>query len=178
LTVATPLMRIPVGVIVERRKAKSPWIDHVWRPLSALAGRPETAAWTPLDVSDDVATFYAGGADVELFRSETTFYRDNLASGTPLLWVVLRPTGIEPPYDLIAVTANPSEGEAMAGPGTDLVDTVAMPDPIRDAIAAFVDEHHVEQVFYKRKRDRADPRGRRAPVDPRGGGARTGEDEQ
>ena len=32
-----------------------------------------------------------------------------------------------------------------------------MPDPIREAVAAFVAEHHVEQVFFKRKRDRADP---------------------
>ena len=42
-------------------------------------------------------------------------------------------------------------------PGTDLVETVPMPDLIREAVAAFVAEHHVEQVFIKRKRDRADP---------------------
>jgi hypothetical protein len=69
----------------------------------------------------------------------------------------LRPTGAEPPYELLLVTANPSEGEALTEPGTDLVDTVPMPDVIRDAVAAFVAEHHVEQVFVKRKRDRADP---------------------
>ena len=32
-----------------------------------------------------------------------------------------------------------------------------MPDPVRETVAAFVAEHHVEQVFFKRKRDRADP---------------------
>ena len=152
-----PLMRIPVGVVVERRKATSPWIDHVWRPVAVLAGRPEATPWTPLAVEEGATTFYAGAADIELHRTDTTYYRDNVAGGAPLLWVVLRPTGGEPPFEIMTVTANPAEGEAMTEPGTDLVDTVPMPEPIRDAVAAFVAEHHVEQVFFKRKRDRADP---------------------
>jgi hypothetical protein len=41
-----------------------------------------------------------------------------------------------------------------------------MPNTVRDTIAAFVAEHHVEEVFVKRKRDRADPEafGRRPPA--------------
>ena len=160
------LLHIPVGVVVERRKATSPWIDHVWRPVLVLAGVPETAPWTPLAVADDAATFYAGAADVALYRTDTTYYRDNLATGAPLLWVALRPTGDEPPYDILMVTASPAEGEALTEPGTDLVETVPMPDPVRDAVAAFVAEHHVEQTFYKRKRDSAVPAERRAPLEP------------
>ena len=34
---------------------------------------------------------------------------------------------------------------------------VPMPKPMQEAIAAFVAEHHVEQAFVKRKRDRANP---------------------
>jgi len=157
LSQTAPLARIPVGVIVERRKATSPWIEHVWRPVSVLTGQPEAAPWTTLAEEGDSVTFYAGAADIELYRSETTYYRDNLACGEPALWVVLRPTGAEPPYDLVTVTANPAEGEAMTEPGTDLVETVPMPEPICAAVAAFVAEHHVEQVFFKRKRDSADP---------------------
>jgi hypothetical protein len=170
LSQTTPLMRIRVGVVVERRNAKSPWIEHVWRPVAVLAGEPDAAAWTPLAVAEASTTFYAGAADIELHRSETTYYRDNLEREAPLLWVVLRPTGVEPPFEVMAVTANPAEGEALTEPGTDLVETVAMPEPIRATVAAFVAEHHVEQVFFKRKRDRADPR---APA-RRG---RTGRDE-
>jgi hypothetical protein len=150
-------MRIPVGVVVERHKARSPWIEHVWRPVAVLAGRPDAAPWTRLAVAEETATFYAGGADIELYRTDTTYYRDNLASGAAALWVVLRPTQTEPPYEVLAVTANPAEGEALTEPGTDLVETVPMPGLIGEAIAAFVAEHHVEQVFFKRKRDRADP---------------------
>jgi hypothetical protein len=157
LTHPRPLAFIPVGVVVERRKAESPWIDFIWRPVAVLAGQPETAPWTRLAEEEETTTFYAGTADVELHRSDTTYYRDNLQTEAPLLWVALRPTGSEPPYEIFTVTANPAEGEALTEPATDLIDTVPMPDPIREAVAAFVAEHHVEQVFIKRKRDRADP---------------------
>jgi hypothetical protein len=156
LSAASPLARIPIGVIVERRKAASAWIDQVWLPVAVLAGRPDTVPWTPLAADPDSSTFYAGPADVALYRSETANYRDNLASGAPALWVVLRPTGGEPPFDIVAVTADPAEGEGFTQAGTDLVEPVAMPEPIRQFLAAFVAEHHVEQPFYKRRRDRAD----------------------
>lgn len=165
-----PLARIPVGVVVERRAATSPWIDHVWRPVGVLAGAPDAAPWTELTRESTRATFYAGAAEVHLYRSETTNYRDNLASGRPALWVVLRPTGADPPLAIIAVTADPSEGEAFTETGADLVEAVPMPASIGEAIAAFVAEHHVERTFHKRQRDRADPEalGRRRRVDEDG----------
>jgi hypothetical protein len=80
--------------------------------------------------------------------------------------VSLRPTGVEPPYELAAVTADPSEGESYTQSGESVVEAVPMPEPMRAAIEAFVAEHHVEQPFYKRKRDRADPEAlaRRGPL--------------
>jgi hypothetical protein len=155
MSATQPLATIAVGIIVERSKAASPWIDYLWRPVAALAGQPETAPWTRLADDGERTTFYAGPALVELHRTETTNYRDNLATGAPALWVVLRETGAEPPYGLFLVTADPAEGEAMTEAGNDIVESVPMPDPVRDQVAAFVAEHHVEQVFVKRKRDRA-----------------------
>jgi hypothetical protein len=152
-----PLARMAVGVVVERRAATSPWIEHVWRPVGVLTGVPEAEPWTSLPGAPGADTFYAGAAEIELYRTETTNYRDNLASGQPSLWVVLRPTGGDPPYSVVTVTADPAEGEAFTETATDLVETVAMPEPIVEAVAAFVAEHHVERTFEKRKRDRADP---------------------
>ena len=152
-----PLARIAVGVVIERRAATSAWIEHVWRPVGVLAGVPDAAPWTPLPGARGADTFYAGAAEVELYRSETTNYRDNLASGQPSLWVVLRPTGGDPPFSVMTVTADPAEGEAFTETATDLVEAVPMPDPIAQSIAAFVAEHHVERTFEKRRRDRADP---------------------
>ena len=166
MSVAPPLARIAVGVVVERRKAKSPWIDFTWQPVAVLPGQPDAAPWTVLSVDGEKTIFYAGSIDVELHRTETGYYRDNLASGTPSLWVALRPTGVEPPYDLLAVTADPAEGESFTQVGDDLVDAVPMPAPVRDVVEAFVAEHHVERPFVKRKRDRADPEAlaHRAPL--------------
>jgi hypothetical protein len=158
--------KIPVGVVVERRNAQSQWIDFVWKPAAVLAGLPEAAPWTVLATDEGGATFYAGAAEIDLYRTETANYRNNLASGAPVLWVALRATGVEPPYDIVAVTADPAEGESLTEAGNDLVDVVPMPAPLREVIEAFVAEHHVERPFYKRKRDRADPEAlaRRGPL--------------
>ena len=80
---ALPLLRIPVGVVVERRKADLPWIDFVWRGVGVLPDEPEMMPWTVLRRRRDATLFYAGSAMVDLYRSETARYRDNLASGAP-----------------------------------------------------------------------------------------------
>jgi hypothetical protein len=149
--------RIAVGIVVERRKAASPWIDFTWRPVTILAGQPDAAPWTVLSSTADTTSFYAGTAEVALYRTETGSYRDNLASGAPSLWVALRPTGVEPPYEIVAVTADPAEGESFTQAGDDIVEALPMPASVRDVIEAFVAAHHVERPFFKRKRDRADP---------------------
>jgi hypothetical protein len=122
-----------------------------------LAGVPDTPLWTKLSDDGDRATFYVGATNVDLYRTETANYRDNLRLETPLLWIILRPVEGDPPYELASVTADPTEGEAMTETGVNLVETVAMPKPMQETIAAFVAEHHVEQIFVKRKRDRANP---------------------
>ena len=152
-----PLLRIPVGVVVERRKATSPWAEVIWRPVAVLGGVPDAAAWTPLAIHGETATFYAGAAEIELYRSEADNYRRNLASAVPSVWVVLHETGGDPPYAVAAVTADPAEGEGLTEPGQGIIEAVAMPEPLRLTIAAFVAEHHVERAFEKRTRDRADP---------------------
>jgi len=151
------LARIPVGVVVERRKAKSPWLDFLWRPVSVLPGTPSAAPWTPIGAEEDRAILYAGACVIELYRSETTNYRDNLVSGAPALWVVLRPTASEPGYEVLTVTADPVEGEAFTDAGNDLVETVPMPAAIIETIGDFIAEHYVERRFVKRRRADAKP---------------------
>jgi hypothetical protein len=147
-------------VVVERRKAKSPWLDFLWRPVSVLVGTPSAAPWTRISEQGDATTFYAGEAAIELHRTETANYRQNLSSGMPVLWVVLRPrhaNSASPAFEVLAVTADPAEGEAMTDAGNDLVATVPMPAAIIETIEGFNAEHHVERAFNKRKRDRGVP---------------------
>jgi hypothetical protein len=158
--IITALARVSVAVVVERRKAKSVWADVLWRPVLVLAGRPAAAVWTRLDVDDEQALFYAGEAVIDLHRTETTNYRDNLASATPSVWVNMRPTALDPPYELLAVTADPAEGEAFSDAGSNLVEAVPMPSGIAAIVSRFVAEHHVERPFVKRRRDQQVPAGR------------------
>lgn len=146
-----------VGIVVERRKARSQWADFLWRPVSAFPGAPAAAPWTLLGTEAETSLFYAGEAAIELHRTETTNYRDNLASGAPALWVVMRLTGSEPPLELMAVTADPAEGEAFTDAGNNLVEAVPMPAAIAEIISRFIVEHHVDRPFVKRQRDRQTP---------------------
>src|SRR5215470_10550101 len=157
MIVVAPLVRIPVGVVVERRKARSAWADVLWRPVAVLVGRPDAERWTPLATEGDVTTFYAGPAEIELYRAETENYRRNLASDAPSIWVALQTTGGEPPYEIACVTADPAEGEGLTEPGQAIVEAVAMPEPVQEVVAQFLKQCPVGQTFVKRKRDRADP---------------------
>jgi hypothetical protein len=164
------VVSIPVGVVVERSKAASPWIDFLWKPVAVLPGEPEASPWTQLKGDADTATFYAGRANVELHTGDTENYRDNLSTGQPTLWVVIRPTDTEPPFEIVCVTADGSEGEGFTAAGNDIVEPVPMPEVIRSTLDAFIFEHHVERAFFKRTRNRADPEslGRRSRVDEEG----------
>jgi hypothetical protein len=157
---STALARIAVGVVVERRKARSLWLDFLWRPVSVLVGAPSAVPWTRIGEKGDATVFYAGAATIELHRTETANYRQNLSTGMPALWVVLRSTAANsasPAFGILTVTADPSEGEALTDAGNDLVATVPMPVAIIETIDGFIAEHHVERPFEKRRRDRGGP---------------------
>jgi hypothetical protein len=157
---STALAQIPVGVVVERRKARSMWADFLWRPVSVLVGETSAVPWTPLGTEAETVLFFAGEAVIELHRTETANYRDNLTSGAPALWVALRPVASEPPHEILAVTADPSEGEAFTDAGSYIVEAVPMPGDVAEAIGRFIAQHHVERPFVKRLRQPAEP----APV--------------
>jgi len=157
-----------VGVVLRRRAIDNPWIDHMWSPVAILETVPATAPWTVLSQETDATLYYAGAALIDLFTAETANYRDNLVDGSPQIWVALRRQDGGSELELTKVTADPTEGEAMFESGTDVMGTVPMPPEIAAWIAAFVDEFHVEHVFHKRKRDKANVDRKRSD-DPSGG---------
>ena len=149
--------RITVGVVVERRKAANPWIDYTWQAVAVLPGQPDAAPWSVLTEEAGRTVFYAGSVDVELHPGVSDYYKENITSASPSIWVVLRQVEGDPPYRLFAASVDPAEGEAFTEAGTDLVEAVPMPDIIRDAVEAFAAAHPVSRPFFKRKRERANP---------------------
>ena len=160
-----------IGVVVVRRRLSGPWGGHEFLPGAIL---PEPAAvppWTRLraEAEAEGESFYAGAVALGFHAGETGHYRDNLESPRPQIWVQMRPT-IGPDgderIDLVAATVDPYEAEAIADNGSDVLAAFAMPATIAGQLREFFAAHHVERVFFKRERKRADPEsmGRRSRV--------------
>jgi len=147
--------RFDIGVIVARKKLKSPWADHAWLPYAVLPAVPDTAPGTPLGTDGADELFYAGPCELTLHPSETAHYRDNLSAARPSLWVSLRSCGGDG-CGIAAVTANPYEGEALTEGIDAIVEAVPMPKEIRAKVTAFFEAFHVERPFIKRERKRPD----------------------
>jgi Protein of unknown function (DUF3305) len=142
-----------VGLVLERRNLSGDWGGIAWRPVAIFPTAPDVAPWTSLGGTKSQARFYAGAFPVSLYSTDTANYRDNLSSGTPKLWVVLRPDGTEPPVQVLVITADPAEGEGNTEAGNNVVETIDMPAEIAGVVAAFIDAHHVERPIIKRRRD-------------------------
>jgi len=148
--------RFEIGIVIARRRLKSPWASHAWAPHAVLPAAPAAAPGALLGADREAELFYAGPFEVMLHPSETAHYRDNLASGRPSLWVALRPVEGEE-YEVATVTADPYEGEALAEGIGEIVEPVPMPPEVQATLAAFIEAFPRERPFLKRKRDRADP---------------------
>lgn len=156
--------RIPVGIVLERRRSEHPWLDVAWKPVAAIAGAPPRdprGEWVQAAEGADWVHFHAGTLTLELFRKETAGYRVNLSQEPPRLFVVLRDPedpAVAHPFVPILVTACPYEAQDYLDSGSELVEPVAMPAQLIGLLQDFVDRHHVEQPFKKRQRRPYDPR--------------------
>jgi hypothetical protein len=144
-----------IGVIVERRELDNKWVDHSWRPVQVLPGAPASAPWTKLAEGAGWQRFYAGPAELALFRHETESYKYNLESRTPSVWVFLRRVQDERGIELLGASCDPGEAQAQNDTGDDIVDAVPMPEPILAWITDYV-RRHPPAKFKKRTRDKAD----------------------
>lgn len=158
-----PRDQFEVGIVIARRRLAGPWGGEEWRPCAVLPAVPDAASGAPLATDDEQQLYYAGAASIVLHAAETPHYRDNLASGRPLLWVALE-IGADDRCRVGAITADPYEGEALAGAMDLVVEPVPMPPEIAARVAAFVAAFHVERPFVKRQREppaahRPGPRG-------------------
>lgn len=160
-------IRIPVGVVAERRPGVTPWAEFAWAARDVLEDFPDIAPWTLLREEEGRSLFFAGVAEVALHPTDTDNYIHDLEQDPPRIWVVLRPVEEAPGLRLQAVTVDAGEAQAYADTGADLLEALPMPPGLRLVVERFVAEHHKVREFHKRKRDRADTDslGRRSRVE-------------
>lgn len=149
-------IRIPVGVVAERRPGATPWAEHAWLAREVLEDAPALPPWTVLREEAGRTLFFAGIAEVALHPTDTDNYIHNLQQESPRIWVVLRPVAEAPGYRLQTATVDAGEAQLYAESGSDLLESLPIPPGLRAILEAFVAEHHKQREFHKRKRDRAD----------------------
>ncbi|MEL6578087.1 MAG: DUF3305 domain-containing protein [Pseudomonadota bacterium] len=153
---------IPLGIVLSRRPGVTRWAAWSWRPTAVLPGAGPAAAragdWQVLREDENGATdFHAATLPLTLHRAETEAYRVALSNDPPILYVVLRPNeGDEGgrPYLPFLATASPFEAQDYADSGEELVEPVEMTPALIAWVSSFVDRHHKDEVFKKRRRDR------------------------
>ncbi len=148
---------IALGIVVEKKKSNHPWADWTWTPVSAFLNGDPQIQWVELMRSEDRIQYHAGTLLLTLHRKDTEALRANLMLPSPELYVALQEhedLSSEFPYFPHAVTASAYDAQDMTDAGDDIVEKIAMPEPVAALIQAFVERHHVEEEFIKRKRDK------------------------
>jgi hypothetical protein len=144
---------MPIGIVVERRRIDHPWAKERWRPVEVVPGAGAREPWRLLVEGDGWARWLAAVLPLELHRKDTEGYRYTLSGHQPALFVVMRPAPGEPfPWYPVHITASAWEAQGHQEFGDDIVEAVAMPEAIVAWVQDFVDRHHVDEPFYKRKR--------------------------
>ena len=152
---------VPLGVVVERRSIDHPWKEFDWRPVAVIPGAPALepgAEWTVLREGEDWVRYHCGTLPLELFRRETEGYKVNLSQDPPQVFVLLRSEDDpQSRHEFLPflVTASPYEAQDYLDSGEDIVEAVTMPDDLVAFVQSFVDAYHVDEVFHKRRRQKA-----------------------
>ena len=148
---------IPLGIVVEKRDSTHPWADAIWMPVSVFLNAEPEAKWQEMMKSPGCIRYHAGTLLLTLHRKETEALRSNLMLAVPELYIVLQEDEdphAEFPYFAHAITASAYDAQDMLDAGDDIVEKVAMPESVAAFIQAFVEEHHMDEEFIKRKRDK------------------------
>ena len=155
VTVYPESQSIRLGVVMKRTPGVTRWAKWGWKAVAVLPGAGD-AAWKLLRSEGDVAEFHAATLDLWLYRSDTEAYAHELDAREPSVYIVLRPEPGDGPADMTIahITASPYEAQDYCDSGEEVVEKVPMPKSLLTSIAAYVNKHHVEEPFVKRRRNK------------------------
>lgn len=146
---------LPVGIVVERRDSSHPWQDHVWLPVAVIPGASAadpSGPWKKLREGEGWEHYLAGTLSVEIHRTDTEAYLDCLSADPPRVFVVLQ-EDTEGAHDVrpFLATVSTYEAQDYTDAGENIVEGVPMPESMVAWLRAFIDAHHVEEPFRKRR---------------------------
>lgn len=144
---------MPLGIVIRRVPGVTRWVQHVWKAVAVLPGAGE-ARWKELRRDGDTIEYHAATLTLELHRTDTEAYLHGLSAKVPSIYVVMRDSETDDPLDMVLATASPYEAQDYADTGEELVEKVPMPEGLVAWIRDFVELHHEDEVFVKRRRDK------------------------
>ena len=145
---------IPLGIVIRKVPGVTRWVDHVWKAVAVLPGAGP-AHWKELRRDGDAIEYHAATVPLELFRTDTEAYLHGLSTKIPAIYVVMRESEGADPLDVVLATASPYEAQDYADTGEELVEKVPMPEGLVAWIRDYVEQHHEDEVFIKRRRDKS-----------------------
>ncbi len=151
---AASRIEMPVGVIVRKTPGVTRWAKWNWRAVAVLPGAAP-ADWVELRREGDAVEYHAATLPLNLWADETEAYMVNLSDGQPSVYLVLRnDLDGNRPMDAALITASPFEGQDYADTGEEIVEKIPMTEGLIAWVRDFTFEHHRDEVFIKRRRDK------------------------
>ena len=142
-----------LGIVVRRVPGVTRWVDYIWKAVAVLPGAGP-AHWKELRRVGDAVEYHAATVHLELFRTDTEAYLQGLSTKNPAIYVVMRDSDGLDPLEVVMATASPFEAQDYADTGEELVEKVLMPEGLVAWVRDYVEAHHEDQVFVKRRRDK------------------------
>ena len=148
--------QLPIAVVMQRKPAKSRWIDSIWEPFGVLPGYADGEPRILVEQAGAVQWLHPGFKLV-IHRDEAEGYYLNVSSQRPSVFVLWRMEGEQAlPLD---VTASLEEAGRWLDGGHS-VDRVSMPPEIFAWVGEWVEENYRPQPM-----ERVKPRSFRHPKD-------------
>lgn len=152
MTQEEKMISLPLGIVIRRSPGATRWNKWVWKATGLLPGAG-AADWHLLREDGNITEYHAGTLPLDLYRTDTEAYLGALNAPTPSVFVILAHTEAGE-IALHKVTASPYEAQDYLDSGEEIVEPVPMPDGLIAWIRDFVDRHHRDEPFIKRKRDK------------------------
>ncbi len=146
---------MPLGVVIRRVPGVTRWAKWSWTAVAVLPGAAD-ANWKELRRDGDAVEYHAATRPLTLYNADTEGYLAGLSTRVPAIYVVLRnaPESSDDPLEVLLVTASPYEAQDYADTGEEIVEKVPMPEGLVAWVRDFVEAHHEEETFVKRRRDK------------------------